>query len=162
MDTVQWQIVGVFHNVRGGGPAARRFPEIDVPFWQSPWPQAGIAVRTQGDPGAMSKSIAAAVHSVDPNLPLANIKTMDQIFEESLLGDQFIAALFGSFAGTALLLASLGIYGVMAFGVAQRTPRDWVANCPRRGQASGSGTNFARRRHFSFRRIRPRPFGAYF
>jgi len=96
-------------------------PEIDVPFWQSPWPQAGIAVRTTGDPEAMTKSIAAAIHSVDPELPLANVITMDQLLDRALLGDQFIASLFGTFAVVALSLAGVGIYGVMAFGVTQRT-----------------------------------------
>src|SRR5262249_32793070 len=72
---VTWQIVGVLHNVRTGD-LREDFPEIDVPFWQSPWPQVGMAVRTSRDQAAITKSIAAAVNSVDPDLPLANIQTM--------------------------------------------------------------------------------------
>jgi ABC-type antimicrobial peptide transport system permease subunit len=118
---IAWRIVGVFHNVRVNGLRNDDDPEIDVPFWQSPWPQAGIAVRTSGDPETMTKSIAAAIHSVDPELPMANVITMDQLLDRALLGDQFIASLFGSFALVALSLAGVGIYGVMAFGVTQRT-----------------------------------------
>ncbi|HEX5423048.1 MAG TPA: ABC transporter permease [Candidatus Acidoferrales bacterium] len=117
---VSWQIVGVYHDVHNGGPKDN-FPEIDVPFWQSPWPQAGIGVRSQGDPASLVKSISAVVASFDPNLPLASVKTMDQIIQESMAGDRFTAFLFGGFACIALLLAGLGIYGVMSFAVAQRT-----------------------------------------
>jgi predicted permease len=118
---IAWQIVGVYENVRNGGAKGEGFPEIDVPFAQSPWPGVSMAVRTVGDPSNMSKSIAGVVNSLDPDLPMADVKTMEALLEESNGGDRFGAVLFGTFAVIALLLAAFGIYGVMSFGVAQRT-----------------------------------------
>jgi putative ABC transport system permease protein len=117
---VEWQIVGVFHSVRSRG-FRQDSPEIDVPFWQSPWPRAAIGVRTAGDPASMTRSIAAAVHAVDPQIALANPRTMEQVRDDVLANDRFTLVLFSTFAAIALLLATLGIYGVMAFSVAQRS-----------------------------------------
>jgi putative ABC transport system permease protein len=118
---IEWQILGVYRDVKNRGPQRDGFPEIDVPFAQSPWPGALLAVRTTVPPDGVRKSIAAVVHSLDPDLPVTDVKTMDQVVEQALAGDRFRALLFGTFAGLALLLATVGIYGVMSFVVAQRT-----------------------------------------
>ena len=97
--TVEWQIVGVFHNVRYGD-FREPSPEVDVPFAQSLSPNVNIGVRTEEDPAAMSKSVAAAVHSVDPQIALARLRTLDQVKTESLGEDRYTMVLFACFAGS--------------------------------------------------------------
>ena len=69
----------------------------------------------------MFRSVAAAVHAVDPQIGLAEPRTMDQVRDEVLASDRFTMLLFACFALVALMLAAVGIYGVMAFSVTQRT-----------------------------------------
>jgi putative ABC transport system permease protein len=118
----EWQIVGVFHDVqnseRVGTP---KWPQVWVPFAQSPWPIATVSVRTAADPTRMLNAIAKTVRQLDRNLPLADVKTADELVRDRFVEDRFGIALYGGLAGVALLLASVGIYGVMSFAVAQST-----------------------------------------
>jgi putative ABC transport system permease protein len=115
------QIVGVSADVRGAGPRNDIWPAIDIPFSQSPRAQASMAVRTAGDPAGMQPAVAAVVASLDRDLPLGSPQTMEQVVSETIADDRFNMALFATFAAVALVLAAVGIYGVMTFVVAQRT-----------------------------------------
>jgi putative ABC transport system permease protein len=116
----EWQIVGVYHNVRSGSMREHP-PEVLIPYWQSPSSNPVIAGRTAQDPAAMTRSIAAAIHSVDSTVTLARPRTMEQIRAQVLGYDRFTMILFVSFGVITLLLAALGVYGVMPFSVQERT-----------------------------------------
>jgi putative ABC transport system permease protein len=120
-EPVALRIVGVFHDVRNQGPRQQNVPEVDLDFWQYPWHSVAMAVRTSGDPRSAIKDVSAAVQSFDTDLPLTQVKTMDQIVALSLADDRWIVTLFIGFGIAALFLAILGVYGVMSYSVSQQT-----------------------------------------
>lgn len=114
------QIVGVIRNERTAGLHAPVELVIYVPLAQVPQQDVNLVVRTRRDPLAAMSGIREAVRQVDPHLPLANVRTMEQVKDQSTLWAKEPTWVVGVFAGVAALMAALGLYGVLAHAVTQQ------------------------------------------